>query len=44
MGAVMKGIVIAAEFAAVNRAKIIKTMRGVVVLLSPVSILIHTTQ
>ena len=25
MGAVMKGIVIAAEFAAVNRAKIIKT-------------------
>jgi hypothetical protein len=28
MGAVMKGIVIAAEFAAVNRAKIIKTNEG----------------
>jgi hypothetical protein len=41
MGAVMKGIVIAAEFGGLNRANIIKTMRGVVVLLSPVSILIH---
>jgi hypothetical protein len=35
MGAVMKGIVIAAEFAALNRVKVIKTMAGVVVLLSP---------
>jgi len=44
MGAVMKGIVIAAEFAALDRAKDIQTMRGVVVLLCPVSILIHATQ
>jgi hypothetical protein len=43
MEVVMKVIVIAAEFAAVNRAGIIKTARGVVILLSPVSILIHAT-
>jgi hypothetical protein len=41
MGAVMKGIVIAGKFTALNRVKVIKTIRGVVVLLSPVSILIH---
>ena len=39
----MKGIVIAAEFAALNRIKVIKTVVGVVILLCPVSILIHAT-